>query len=466
MTYHEVRALELFDGLDDDTLQDLVESSDEIAFSAGDVLWNEREPAIFWWVLLDGRLEMVRHVGRERVVLGHFTHPGQWGEGWAAFDPHGVYLVSGRATSAGRILRVPVSLLRDLAAGMPVIRHLLDGLFHTAREIETTTRQREVLVSLGTLSAGLAHEINNPAAAAIRAAQALESAMRDARAAARRLAGQGLSGDQYVALDALLGRAQEAVGPTDALAVADREDELSEWMLEHDIDGEWALAPHLAAACVTPDWCDEVRVTGGDGALQPAVEWVASTLTSRGLIGEVTESTQRVSDLVESVKSYSQMDRGSLQRIDVTQGIESTLVVLAHRLTPGIEVVRDYAEGLPEIEAFAGELNQVWTSLIDNAIDAMQGSGVLTVAAASAGDQVVVTLADTGGGMPVEVLEHAFDPFFTTKGVGMGSGLGLATARRIVVEKHGGDISLDSSPEGIVVQVALPIHQDLSSAPG
>jgi signal transduction histidine kinase len=463
MVFDEVRALELFDGLADDRLQALVDASEEVAFSAGDLLWNEREPAVFWWVLLEGRLDMVRHVGRELVVMGSFTYPGQWGEGWAAFDPHGVYLVTGRATTAGRILRVPVQALRALGEDVPVIRHLLDGLFHTARQIETSTRQREALVSLGTLSAGLAHEINNPAAAAIRAAEALDSAIADSRLAARSLAAAGLTEDQYAALDALLARSREAKGPANALAVSDREDALSSWMLRHGVDRDWILAPALATTAVTPASCDEVLVAVGEADLQPALEWLASTLTLVALIGEVKESTQRVSDLVSSVKSYSQMDRGSLQRIDVTEGIESTLAVLAHRLTPRIEVVRAYGEPVPEIEAYAGDLNQVWTGLIDNAVDAMVGSGVLTVAVAAEGDDVIVTISDTGGGMPAEVLEHAFDPFFTTKEVGMGTGLGLANARRVVVERHGGDMSLSSSPRGTAVRVVLPTRQGVGS---
>ena len=460
MTFHEIRALEIFDGLPDQALHVLVDASDEIEFAAGDILWVEGQPAVIWWVLLEGRLDMVRHVGRERMIMGSFAQPGQWGEGWAAFDPHGVNMVTGQATTDGRMLRVPVSAFRALAGSVPLIRHFLDGLFQTAREIEASTRQREALVSLGRLSAGLAHELNNPAAAAIRAVGALEASMRDARGAVLDLAEAGIDSAQYIALDALLAEARTPVDDGDALEVADREEGLSDWMSAHDVDRDWILAPALAAASIEPEWCDRVLGIVGGRALQPALDWLAATMMSLALMNEVRTSTQVVSSLVDSVKSYSQMDRGSFQRIDVTDGLESTLIVLAHRLLPGIEVVRHFDE-VPLIDAYPGELNQVWTSLVDNAVDAMGGHGILTltVSQSADADRVLVSLADTGPGMPPAVLEHAFDVFFTTKEVGMGTGLGLTTARRVIGERHGGEISIESQPGTTVVRVSLPLTQ-------
>jgi signal transduction histidine kinase len=204
-------------------------------------------------------------------------------------------------------------------------------------------------------------------------------------------------------------------------------------------------------------WCQQVLDAVGDEALDPSMDWVTRTLTVSALQGQIKESTRRISELVTAVKSYSQMDRGSMQRIDVTEGLESTLVMLGHRLREGgITVVRDYGAGLPEVEAFPGELNQVWTNLIDNAADAMAGSGTLRVSTRAEADSVVVEIADTGPGMPPEVAQRAFEAFFTTKEVGKGTGLGLDIARRIVVQRHGGAIDIDSEPGRTVMRVTLP----------
>ena len=459
MTFDEVRELDLFEGLSDVMLRALVDASADIEFEPGDVLWIEGQPANFWWVLLDGHVELVRHVAREVAVMGGLDHPGQWAGGWAAFDPQAVYLVTGRPATIGRVMRVPAAALRQLVDGVPVMRHLVDGLFQTARHIENSTRQREALVALGTLSAGLAHELNNPAAAATRAVDSLTSAMRDVNSALRALAGQGISAEQFATLDALANEASAHSFAVDPLAMSDREEELSDWMGSHDVDRDWVLAPALASASLTPEWCDRVHVAVGPHALQAALDWVAASATSAQLVAEVKDSTQRISSLVDAVKSYSQMDRGSLQHIDVTEGLESTLVMLGHKLRQGVDVVREYGTDVPEIDAYAAELNQVWTNVIDNAIDAMDGTGVLTLGTAAEGDVVVVTIADDGAGMRPDVIEHAFDTFFTTKEVGKGTGLGLSISRRIVVERHGGDISVESRPGRTAFRIELPVHQ-------
>ncbi|HEV2917906.1 MAG TPA: HAMP domain-containing sensor histidine kinase, partial [Actinomycetota bacterium] len=224
----------------------------------------------------------------------------------------------------------------------------------------------------------------------------------------------------------------------------------------HGVVRGWTIAPALAAAGVDPAWCERAAAVLEGSDLEAGLEWVASSLSVATLLGEVKESTRRISELVAAVRSYSQLDRASLQQVDVTDGLDSTRVMLGHRLRGGVTVVREYGGDVPRIEAYAGELNQVWTNLIGNAVDAMDGAGTLRVATRADGGGVVVEIGDTGPGMPPQVAERAFEPFYTTKEVGKGTGLGLDIARRIVVERHGGTITIDPRPGETVLRVRLP----------
>ena len=221
---------------------------------------------------------------------------------------------------------------------------------------------------------------------------------------------------------------------------------------------EWTIAPPLAAAGVDPAWCERAATVLEGPALEAGLEWVASSLSVAALLGEVKESTRRISELVAAVRSYSQLDRASMQHLDVTEGLDSTLVMLGHKLRQGVTVVREYGAEVPRIDAYAGELNQVWTNLIDNAVDAMDGTGTLRLTTRADGDSVVVEIGDTGPGMPPQVAERAFEPFYTTKDVGKGTGLGLDIARRIVVDRHGGTITIDPRPGETVLRVHLPVR--------
>jgi signal transduction histidine kinase len=460
----ELRVLEVFGGLTDDQLTDLIAGGTEIRIEPGTELFREGEHADYWWVLLDGAIDLIRHIGREDTVVGRMDVPGRWAGGFRAWDEHGVYLATGRVAVTGRVLRLPATELRTrISAWFPFGRHLIEGLYRTARSIESTARQREALVTLGKLAAGLAHEINNPAAAAVRAVDSLAAEYQTLTAALSQLATGGISPAQLAALDALRRELEAgneiAVLPQDPLALSDREDELSDWLDEHSVDRGWEIAPALAAAGAGTDWCDRAAAALPGPALQPGLECVASMFSATALLAEVKESTRRVSELVGAIKSYSQMDRGSVQHIDVTEGLESTLVMLGYRLRDGITVIREYGAGLPRIQAHAGELNQVWTNLIDNAVDAMDGRGTLRLATRADGDDsVVVEIVDSGPGMPPKIAARAFEPFFTTKDVGKGTGLGLDIAQRIIVERHGGTIAIDSRPGQTTLRVRLPVR--------
>jgi signal transduction histidine kinase len=459
MSVEDLRAIALFDGLSDDQLLELMAVGEELRFNPGEELFREAQPADFWWVLLEGTISLVRHVGHEETVLGAMHSPGQWAGGFQAWDPHGVYLATGRATSRGRVLRVPAERLRDRAnAWFPFGVHLIRGLVHTVRNIESTARQREALVALGTLAAGLAHEINNPASAAARAVGALEDTSETLLSSLGRLAECSISAAQLVALDALRREIEPQSANLDPLALADREDALSDWLAEHGVERDWLIAPPFAAAGLDIAWCERAAALLGGPPLGAGLEWVASSLSTVTLLSEVKESIRRISDLVGAVRSYSQLDRGSIQQMDLTEGLESTLVMLAHKLKAGVTVVRDYGNDVPRIEAIAGELNQVWTNLIDNAIDAMSGSGTLRVSTRVNENGVIVEIGDTGPGMLQEVQARAFEPFYTTKDVGKGTGLGLDISRRIIVERHGGEITIESRPDETVLRVRLPLR--------
>jgi len=455
----DLRAVELFEGLTEDQLSDLVAAGDEVFFEPGEVLFRAGEPAEAWWVLVEGTVHLLRHVGREDVVVRTMQVPGQWAGGFGAWDEHGVYLATGRGVSGGRFLRVPASALRDLTnAWFPLASHLLEGLYSTARSIESTARQRESLVTLGTLAAGLAHEINNPVAAATRAGDSMSEVAETLLATLRQLAREEITAQQYADLDAL--RLELAGQPVrrDALATADAEEALERWLEQHGVPDGWELAPVLVAGGADPGWCDRVAAALPAAALEAGLRWVASSVSLGALLGEVREATRRVSELVAAVRSYSQLDRGSVQRIDVTEGIESSLTILGHKLRSGVTVMREYHADVPPIDAYAGELNQVWANLVDNAVDAMEGAGTLTITTRPDGDSVIVEMRDTGPGMPPEVAARVFEAFYTTKDVGKGTGLGLDIARRIVEERHGGSIEVDTSPAGTTMRVRLPVQ--------
>jgi signal transduction histidine kinase len=460
MRVDELRSLSIFEGVTDGQLGELIEAGTEVRVEPGVDLFRQGEHADFWWVLVEGSIDLVRRVGREDSVVGRLDVPGRWAGGFRAWDEHGVYLATGRGSTSGRVLRVPAEVLRDrTSAWFPLGGHLIRGLYGTARSIESTARQRESLVTLGRLSAGLAHEINNPSAAASRAVDSLEIACQTLLSSLGRLARDEISAQQLTALDALrleIGPQAEAVA--DPLALAEREEALSSWLAGHGVVHDWIIAPPLAAAGVDLAWCERAAIVLEGSALEPGLEWLAATLSVATLLSEVKESTRRISELVAAVKSYSQMDRASWQHIAVTDGIDNTLVMLGHKLRDGVTVVREYGADVPGIDAHAGELNQVWTNLIDNAVDAMGGVGTLRVATRADGDHVVVEIGDTGPGMPPQVAARAFEAFYTTKDVGKGTGLGLDIARRIVEERHAGTITIDSRPGETVLRVRIPVR--------
>ncbi len=455
----ELRATFLFEHLTDEQLAWLVARGEEEHRAAGDVLYAEGAPSDSLWILLDGGIQLTRAVAGDDHVLVTTEQPGVYAGAVRAFvraARETTYPTSARLLRDSRLFRIPSDVFTELlATWFPIALHLLDGLFLGVRNLEAVVRQQDKLAALGSLSAGLAHELNNPASAARRAAGGLGDVVAHLRTHLPRLAGT-----PEPALVALADLTADAVDRArtapalDPLAAADREEELRAWLDDRGIDDAWLLAPTLADAGLDLAWAERAADELGEGGLDRGLHWLVDALTAAGLVATVREATTRISDLVDAVRAYTYLDQGGEQELDVHDGLEATLAVLAARLED-VEVVRAYDRTLPPVLGNGGDLNQVWTTLIDNAVDAMGGKGRLEIATRRDDDRLAVDVADTGAGIDPAIAERVFDPFFTTKEVGAGSGLGLDVARRIVAA-HGGEISFTSAPGATRFTVLLP----------
>jgi signal transduction histidine kinase len=459
----ELRANFLTGEMSDQQLAEMAAAGDEVTIAPDTEPFHEGEPADYLWILLHGELELSRMSGGERTVLATMSTPGQWAGGLRAFgdaSSSAGYRATGRALVESRMFRLSSEELgRLMGAWFPFGKHLVSGVFQTIRSIEATVRQRESLVALGTLAAGLAHEINNPAAASLRAVDALGVTCDEMLASLVELAREEIAASQFVELDAL--RRELAARPDarqNTVGMMDREETIGEWLEDRSVEGAWQLAAALGPSGADESWLGDVETCVGTAALGAALHWASSTVNATRLLAELTDATGRISHLVDTVRSYSQMDRASLQRVDVHDGIDSTLGMLAAKLGD-VHVVKAYGADVPQFDAYAAELNQVWANLIDNAIDAMDRAGKLTITTSHDDTHVIVEISDTGAGMPPEVIDRAFEPFFTTKDVGKGTGLGLDISRRIVVQRHGGDITFQSSPGATTARVVLPLRR-------
>ncbi len=453
----------LFPKLTEAQLAWLAPHGRERSLEPGEVLFQEGDTPEGTFVALEGELRVTKQMSGQETVITVHTRGEFTGELSLLTGANAI--ATARAIGPARVLFIDTATFKNMVATCPEMRDIiLPALVQRGQDVDVMAQQREKLAALGKLSAGLAHELNNPAAANLRAAQELREVFRKQQTRMVSLSQRCLPHTQQATLcdfvEAITNEA--APPPLDTLARSDREDALAQWFDAHDIADGWELAPAFVSRGVEPARL-ETFATGFDRAALPdALAVIEATLTMNGLIDAIESSATRVATLVKAVKEYSYMDQAPLQEMDVTTGLDNTLTILNYKIKHGdIAVMREFEPNLPRICAYGSELNQVWTNLLDNAIDALQAKPddrKIWVRAACENDRVRVEIADNGPGIPEDIQARIFDPFFTTKGVGKGTGLGLDISFRVVVKRHGGDLQVRSQPGDTVFTIRLPLE--------
>ena len=451
----ELRRIPTFEGLPDDQLDWFISQTEEIRLKPGDVYLQLGDLASSMVVILEGELQARGDINGETFVIpfaaGSVT-------GVLPFSRMKKSVVTGRALTESRILKFPSSRFPELIQKMPELTQRLVGVMaDRIREVTRVEQQRDRLAGLGKLSAGLAHELNNPASAAKRATSLLRDAFKRIKDAVQELGKHQLTATQKSEIERLEASfLQPAQDPLDTLAISDLEDQIDSLLRSHGQSDLWQLASDLAHRGVKPEVLESLFATLDADVARAALVRIAASVEIANLLNEIESSTSRISDLVRAVKEYTYMDQTPAQSVDVVKGLENTLTILHHKLKRGVTVRREYEKVPLLVNSFGSELNQVWTNIIDNAIDAMGGKGELRVRTYRDDTCVVVEIGDNGPGISPEVKAHIFEPFFTTKGVGEGTGLGLDTVQRIV-KKHRGTIQVNSKPGDTRFQVFLPL---------
>ena len=459
--FNEVRSAPLFATLTEEQFE-CIAGGEIIEAAAGTVLVTEGERLMAFLVVLEGELRLTRDFDRQTVLMGNIKAGNFTGE---------LTLLQDIPWAATARVAKPIRYFRlgedDFWRMMGMCRSVARTIFRVAagkmRNIEGYVQQREKLISLGTMAAGLAHELNNPAAAARRATAHLRETAEKVQKLfcklSRNLGHEQLQHLNEAALDAEQRLAKAA--SLDHLERSDRADRLSGWLEIHNVAAAWEVAPTFVSAGADEAWLGEFVAKLPPASHAEALGWLEARLNLILLLDQIEQSTGRIAELVKAVKSYSYMDQAPTQEVDVHEGIESTLTMLGHKLK-NVTLVRAFDRSIPRIAGHGSELNQVWTNLIDNAIHAVNGTGRICVGTFLEGDQVMVEIVDNGSGIPTEAQTHMFEPFFTTKPVGTGTGLGLVISNRIVADRHGGEIEFESHPGETRFKVRLPINRDRS----
>jgi signal transduction histidine kinase len=452
---HDPNQGALFPKLPEDALEKMLSVGTKVNFNAGDIVFTEGQADYKFSIVLDGEIEITKQLGAERKLLAVHRRGEFLGE---------VSMITGQGSTASARALTDTTIVqidsdtfkRIIAECSPIADVILTAMIGRSKDVEAQMRQQEKLAALGKLSAGLAHELNNPAAAAQRASVNLREISQTLQSLTLEL--NSLSQNELDFIIKLEREARNSSVKLDPLDQSDQEDAVTDWLEDHDIKNSWKLAPTYVNSGIYIDKLDNLSSAIPLDKLEIVLHWLEATLAQNCLLNQIEQSSARISEIVKAVKGYSYMDLAPLQEIDVHQGIENTLIIFGHKLKKGITVKREYDQTLPPIQAYGSELNQVWTNLIDNAIDAMKGQGQLTIRTAKDNTCILVEIADTGTGIPEALQPRIFEPFFTTKEVATGTGLGLDIAYRIIVKKHHGDIHVESKPGNTCFRVYLPIN--------
>ncbi|MFI9838579.1 ATP-binding protein [Nonomuraea sp. NPDC051941] len=463
----ELRKLFLFERLNDEQLTKLANSGQVRTFGQDEVILQQGDPAECFAVLLEGEIQMISEtVSAGTVAMPRASQPGVYGGATSAYlgdrAPQ-TYQHTLRTTAPTRMFMLPAKKFAYIVAEwFPMAMHLLDGMLSGGRMQREVIDRRQRLTALGTITAGLTHELNNPAAAAVRAASELRSLIRTSRLQLAQLAEEGIPPEKLRMMIEWQESCTDNLGKLpqrSPLEMSDAEDELGDALDELGVEDAWDLAPALVIAGFTPEALEKIRTKVGEERAPSAVQWLAKAIEISQMLNEVTEATERITSLIGSAKQYSQMDRAPFQQADVHDLLDSTVAIFRGKIPPGITVATDYDRTLPPIPCYAGELNQVWTNLIHNALDAMGDGGTLTIRTAHDEDEAIIEIGDTGPGVPEAIKDRIFEPFFTTKSVGQGTGLGLDISYRIVAGRHGGEIKVRSVPGETWFEVRLPLRE-------
>ena len=456
MNLNDLRKSPLFEGLSDEELQRLVDMAEPVSLRAGDILIRQGETGDAAYVVIKGEFEVEKRTGQSVIKIDVRNSGDVVGEmALLSRAPRNATVI---AKTDGETLRIPSEAFEELlisssTAALAVLRWVIARLGQN----ESLLHQQEKMAALGTLSAGLAHELNNPAASAQRNASELGRTLVRLQALNHQIESMAFQKNQTEWLNAFMQESARRFGSPvklDALEKIDRVEQLQEWLEENNVGSAWDLAPAL----VNFGWnVEELENLKDNTFFKLTIQWLGIACLTLARVSEIQEAMGRISQIVHAMKSYTYLDQARLLEVDVHDGLENTLVIMHHKLKRGVSIRREYSPNLPRIEAYASELNQVWTNIIDNAIDAMNGNGMITIRTYTEDDHVVVEFLDNGPGIPQDIQSRIFEPFFTTKPPGQGTGLGLHISHDIIVNRHHGRILLESKPGETRFKVMLPV---------